>query len=761
MSLFSAWVVYPVALLAICTGFGLLVDTLSGRRLPGVLLVPVGFAAFVVVAQVAIATDATAELILPLALSLAVAGAGLSLPWGFASPDPLPALVALGVFLAFGAPVLLSGDPTFAGYIKLDDTATWFALTDRAMQHGHSVAGLEPSTYRATLEFNLAGGYPVGTFLPFGAVQKLVGGDLAWVFQPYVAFLGATLSLSLWQVLARLIRYRWLLALAAFVAAQPALLYGYSLWGGVKEVAAAAAIALAAALAPAAVRRGATWRDGVPLAIACASLAAQLSVGGLVWVGPMLLALAAVAVRRFGSRGALAIAAPFAALLVLFSIPAMVGGLLPPSTPPITDPNAFGNLIDRLSPFQALGIWPAGDFRIDPSSTVATAVLVALGCLAAGIGFWAAAHNRAPALLLYCTALFGCVAIVAITSPWNGGKALATVSPLVLSLAVLGVASALRVDRWAGVLLLTAVAGGVLWSNILAYGGASLAPYAQLTELQHLGHRFAGQGPALLTEYNPYGARHFLRELDAEAPSELRSRDIPLAGGSVLGQGLSADTDELDLRGLFEFRTLVLPRSPLLSRPPLPYRLVSSGDRYEVWQRPEGAAAPSAFLPLGDRSNPAAVPGCAEVEALAAQAGPSTRLLAAPPELVYGASQGPFNLPRGGAYEAWLEGSIRASVELLVDGREVGAARHALSEDRGLIPLGSARLAPGSHRAELRFGGPDLHPGSADGGLVAPATGALLFSPAGTLASRLVSVAPHESSRLCGRPWDWIEAQGR
>ena len=65
------------------------------------------------------------------------------------------------------------------------------------MEHGHSLAGLEPSSYRATLEFNLAGGYPVGTFVPFGTVQKLTGGDLAWVFQPYIAFLGAMLSLSL------------------------------------------------------------------------------------------------------------------------------------------------------------------------------------------------------------------------------------------------------------------------------------------------------------------------------------------------------------------------------------------------------------------------------------------------------------------------------------------------------------------------------------------------------------------------------------
>ena len=39
---------------------------------------------------------------------------------------------------------------------------------------------------------------------------------------------------------------------------------GYALWGGVKEVGAAALVALAAAVAPAAVTRGASTRDVAP-----------------------------------------------------------------------------------------------------------------------------------------------------------------------------------------------------------------------------------------------------------------------------------------------------------------------------------------------------------------------------------------------------------------------------------------------------------------------------------------------------------------
>lgn len=100
-----------------------------------------------------------------------------------------------------------------------------------------------------------------------------------------------------------------------------------------------------------------------------------------------------------------------------------------------------------------------------------------------------------------------------------------------------------------------------------AYGGASLAPYDQLRELEQIGERFDGEGPALMTEYNPYGARHFLRELDGEAASELRERTVPLRGGGTVEKGFDVDVDALDPDGLFEYRTLVLRRSPLPTRP--------------------------------------------------------------------------------------------------------------------------------------------------------------------------------------------------
>ena len=71
-----------------------------------------------------------------------------------------------------------------------------------------------------------------------------------------------------------------------------------------------------------------------------------------------------------------------------------------------------------------------------------------------------------------------------------------------------------------------AILFGVAWSDSLAYHDVVLAPNARLTELQAIGSTYAGQGPTLENDYDPYGARHFLRKLDAEGASELRVRPV-------------------------------------------------------------------------------------------------------------------------------------------------------------------------------------------------------------------------------------------
>jgi hypothetical protein len=276
-----------------------------------------------------------------------------------------------------------------------------------------------------------------------------------------------------------------------------------------------------------------------------------------------------------------------------------------------------------------------------------------------------------------------------------------------------------------------------------------------------------------MTEYEPYGVRHFLRRLDAEGASELRRRAVPLRDGRLLEKGEYADLDAFDPAAVLAYRTLVMRRSPAESRPPPQYSPVWKGRWYEVWQRPAGLARGGVTLPLGDVVQPSGVPGCSEVRSL----GRRGALLAAPREpnvvaglggaakpsawrtdaagYVYPSGSGRLRLPvvtpQPGRYRAWLGGSVRGRLELFVDGHRLGATERELNRDGQYLELGETELTAGPHVAELRASVPWLAPGV--GG---PATGLgpIVFEP--VQEQPVVSTAGDGARSLCGRPFDWI-----
>src|SRR6476646_10555964 len=157
VSLIVAWVAFPLVLAAIAAGWGMIAQLAAGAPVAGALLLPLGLAAAIVVAGTLTAFAATAPAAAPVVA--AGAAAGLFVAWPARRLEPLrrrlgapesvlspaawraalwPALAAVGVLLAYGAPVLLSGQATFAGFIRLDDTATWLNIIDHAMSHARS-----------------------------------------------------------------------------------------------------------------------------------------------------------------------------------------------------------------------------------------------------------------------------------------------------------------------------------------------------------------------------------------------------------------------------------------------------------------------------------------------------------------------------------------------------------------------------------------------------------------------------------------------
>ena len=335
-------------------------------------------------------------------------------------------------------------------------------------------------------------------------------------------------------------------------------------------------------------------------------------------------------------------------------------------------------------------------------------------------------------------------------------------------------------------LALLIVPVGVLASNALAYHETYLAPRAQLVELEQIGEDFAGQGPALMTEYQAYGVRHFLRNVDAEGASELRRRQVPLLDGSTAEKGAWADTDELVLdplqEGLLTYRTLVLRRSPAQSRPPSPYEPMWRGDYYEVWQRPEDfdPATLIEHKPLGKDLQPSEVPACQVVAGVAAQAGRDGFVVGAPraenavstfidvpPDWVPdpavgsvtplsdGTASGTIVIPESRPYTVFVNGSARGEVSVAINGDEVGSARNRLNNNAQYIELDTRDFTAGQQTITLTY---------ERGSALRPATGGYPFglgpvvlAPAGDQA--LVTRVPASDYRqLCGQRLDWLEA---
>jgi hypothetical protein len=786
MSLVVPWLVFPLVLGLLSLGCGLLVEQAAGIRIMRPLLLPVGFSVIVVAALVTTTNETTAGLTTPLLIALAVAGLTLSLPWRPRKVDGWSVLAAFGAFAAFGAPVILSGEATFAGYITLDDTASWLGVTDRLLEHGRNLDGLAPSTYEAVLDYYwVQYGYPVGTFPPLGVGHDVVRVDSAWLIQPYHAFLAAMLALSLYALVARLIESQAVRALAAVVACQPALLYAYSLWGGVKEMATAAVVALVAALTPTALREAESARAILPLAVASAALIGILNLSSGAWLGPLLFSLLVLGIWLRG-RSFVRLVPAFAVVVVALSIPSLlIAGTFVKDVELNAEGGDIGNLIGPLSTLQVFGIWPVGDFRLRPGDIEATYVLIGVLAAAGVVGLASAWRRRVWEVLLYVGgAIAGCAIAVLIGSAWIDAKALAIASPALVLAGMSGAALLSRRGRRVeAAVVAAAIAGGVLWSNALAYHDVWLAPRGDLRELEQIGKRFEGEGPTLVTEYQIYGTRHFLRHMDPEGAGELRRRRVPLRNGGVVEKGSFADIDEFQLDGVLVYRTLVVPRSPVASRPPSLYRLVWEGDFYEVWQRPgDSNRGILEHLSLGDELAPAAIPRCSDVLRLAQLAESSGGRLAAvrrtsptvvrlgraahpvgwqtyaDANVVYpahsGVLQAQVRVPVDSRYGVWVGGSFRRRLEVLVDGRRVGIRRHQLSHPGVYTRFDPVDLRAGTHTLTLRYTRSNFSPGS--GGSPFPLGPVVLSRTTAKLP--VTYIAPEDAQLLCDGSFDWVEA---
>jgi hypothetical protein len=791
MDLFLCWLVAPAGLLLAVVGLSLLAERPLGISLPWTVRPAFGLAIAIVLAQFGTATSFTAKLTLWAILALALLGLAVGRRLPERRPNRSEIAVAAVVFLLFSSPFLAIGEATWAGYIKLDDTATWMAITDHVFEYGRGLGNLPPSTHQQVIVDYLGGSYPIGGFVPAALMSKLTAEDVAWVMQPSMAFAAATLGLLLFELARRLVRGAGLAAAIAILASLSSLLLGYYLWGGVKELVAAALLPLGPLLADLAARRNWPRLWWAPLCIAVAAMVVVLGPGGAVWVLPVLLPAVVAAARRRGVSGALRLAIPAALFSAILVVPVIFGptGSFDPLNGGVNESAGIGNLIRPLDPLQMAGIWPTIDFRVDPHLKPAVVVL-ALLCFAIAAATLLYAVRRGergglPLVGYVGGGVLGALLIMHFGSPWVDAKAMATISPGILLAALIGI---VVLGQRTGFRLESAIAGALIagtvaWSAFLAYQGTWFAPRGPNLELESIGNAFAGQGPALSTETAIYGPRHFLRKLDAEGASDRRRRSILLRSGSEPAKGQPVDLDEIQPAELDPYNLLVVRRSPAASRPPAGFGLARAGTYYDVWRRQDPPGTLVEHVPLGTSLDAGDIPACAEMRRLVTVAGGTGKLVAAraatPIAVEFSAAELPqgwttptdytvspsgsgsleeaIEVP-GGKYEIWLGGAVFGGVDLHIDGEEV-ASEQAVVENAGAVdPIGTVELAPGRHTLKFSYSGAGIDPGSA---LHPYEVGPLLLEEpvAGDLGT--VTVRPSEYRRLCGRRWDWVEAYTR
>jgi hypothetical protein len=809
--LFAAWALFPVVLLAVCLGCGLLADWAAGGSLAGPLLPAVGLAVVIVAATLTTQKSATASLTTPLVVVLALAGYATS--WRrLRGLRPDPWLVAAGVatYAVCAAPVVLSGNATLLGYFVDTDPAFHLELTTWVLAHGHDLTGVpvvSPSAVTNMLHEYLSSSYPLGADVAVGAVRPLVGQDLAWIYQPYMAVVMALTPLVLNEVLRDAIRRKPMRALSAFVIATGGLIYAFYLQASVKEIVVILLLPTVVVLVVDLVRRPLAFRAVIPLAAVVVAGLAVYSVAIVPWLGVPLgiwfvvTAWRWVGMARRGWSWQVAVW-PAAALVVLAATLPFVSGASVFVTAAQgvlgSQQHALGNLAAPLSGWETLGIWPSGDFRYAPvTGTTVAHVFIGIATAAAVVGVAWMLRRRTVAPLLYLVSSgLAALYLSTRTSPYAESKVLTIVSAPILMAAMIGAVALMEYRRrLLGGLVTAVVVGailaGVLWTNFLAYHDSSVVPRARLQELAAIGTRFAHDGPAFYDQWDTLPV-YFMRQESVAVPSTFAG-PAPLTTTTApphsTGQPSTPwDTNDLSSSYLQLFRLLVLGRSPTTSRPPANFQLAFRGRYYDVWRR---TATPTVLehVPLtrSDGTDPTPASACRAIKAAATAAAthharlayvPRTKLPTFVPTngrhpaawvplptngfgptgiLSVGQSSGTvtgtFDVPQSGRYQVWLGGSQSRKVIVSVGGHVVGSVSHQIGTEGQYTQVGAVQLGAGVQPVKITRPPATLTPGNVLGG---DALGPLVLE-ANDTPPAVSEVSPDQAHSLCGRALQWVE----
>lgn len=788
------WITSFLVLTLLCLALGRLVKyKVEESELDLGLLIVTGFALLVILGSITTLTSVTARFTTPIVLLLSLLGLIL----GFRSMRSLLrssldfAFIAISFAIA-GLPVLANRKVSWPGWVQLDDTATFLAITNHIMSKGQSVPAQIESTYDRTIQVVLGGSfygtydattnttsfsYPVGSLIPLGVTGQISQIDMAWLYFPYLVFCIAITAGLLLGIVRGFISNKYLAAVVALTTSCASTLYAYALWGGIKEVVLVPLILLSL------INLTKFSRSKViPTLI---PLLAIYAVGGTSGLGFILGEIILFSIFRFIKRNQDRITKKIALLglgmifVVTALSPFIISFLNQYLIPEMPD---SGNLARPLSLWQVLGIWPSGDFRSDIYWQPFSYLLLLVVALIACFGLWKSFALEKPILLVgVLTTLAIVIYSTLFSGIWLTGKAIAVASPFILLVTFFGIQNLIEIKRLRvvgiGVLALTIF--GVSTSNYLGYRHTWLAPSEKVQELAKIGEEFSGQGPALLTDYAVLAARYFLRDLKAESASELRVNLVPMSDGQELKKGFSADIDLFDNKEISKYELLVLKHTATGSRPLFNYDLAYRGKYYDVWRKNQFGDENISRISLGNNYIPGETLTCKELrDKVKSSTGKVYAAVRQPNQVVsldggqlpkewrgdegnFGAVitngsgylQAVVETPETAEYEWFIGGSYPGKLRIFLDRKEVFNGRGFFEGNKFLGNyLFTGEVTAGKHLIEIRYSQPLLQPGAG----VTESLGPLYLASETAADSAIISANQEELQNLCQKNLDWL-----
>ena len=310
---------------------------------------------------------------------------------------------------------------------------------------------------------------------------------------------------------------------------------------------------------------------------------------------------------------------------------------------------AASNTYGPVSPLEALGIWPAANYRLDAAGGAqlpGLAGAIAALALLAGVAWWARRGELTIPVALGAGALLY-LASLPTSGDYSQAKALMIIAPLAMLVAVRPLLSEFGGRRPLGIawsLLAVVFIGGAAYSSFLALRDAPVGPPGHGSELRSFLPIVHGK-PVLYAGQDRYAA-YGLMGADTHVPLvEFPDSDVSANPEKPFDTGDAYSPIDFDFfsHGTLErFDYVIAGRAAWNSKPPPNFKRVASTPSYVLWKRTGPTPADRHVLLEGT-----------EAGALADCAAPEVRVLLA--------SRGHASLFPGaviGSKAAWDRGSV-------------------------------------------------------------------------------------------------------